>query len=63
MAYITCPKCSDESYFNMTTYKGPFRCMKCKENFTIVIEDSELKSIQPISQQEIDKLNIRARYK
>ncbi len=63
MPYITCPKCNDESYFSMSTYKGPFRCMKCKGNFNIVIENGELKSIQPVTQQDVDKLNLRARYK
>ncbi len=63
MANIICPKCSTESYFSLSAYKGPFRCMKCKETFNIIIENGELKSSQPINQQELDKLNIRTHYK
>ena len=64
MARINCPKCGNESVFSLVqpTYQGPFRCMKCKEIFTIRIENNELKSCQSLSQQELDKLNIKKRY-
>ncbi len=63
MANIICPKCSTESYFSLSAYKGPFRCMKCKETFNIIIENGELKSSQPINQQDAEKLNIKTFYK
>ena len=62
MATIICPKCGDQSYFSVTTYKGPFRCMKCKEVFNISIENGDLKSCQPFSQQELNKLNVHKHY-
>lgn len=63
MANISCPKCGDQSYFSLAAYKGPFRCKKCKETFNIVIENDEVKSCQSLSQQEIDKLNLRTFFK
>lgn len=64
MARINCPKCGNESSFSLAqpTYQGPYRCMKCKEIFTIRIENDEVKSYQTLSQQELDKLNIKKRY-
>ncbi len=64
MAKIICPKCGTESLFSLAqpVYQGPYRCMKCKEMFTIRIENDELKSCAPISQQEVDKLDIRKFY-
>lgn len=63
MPYVICPKCNTESYFSLSTYKGPFRCMNCKDNFTITIENGEVKYHGTISQEELDKLNIRSHYK
>ena len=62
MATIICPKCGDQSNFSVATYKGPFRCMKCKEAFNISIENGDLKSCQLFSEQELNKLNIRKHY-
>ena len=38
-----------------STYEGPFRCGECRELFTIRIEDKELKSIEPLSEEEFEK--------
>ncbi len=65
MPKINCPKCGTESYFSLAQpiYQGPFRCMKCKEMFTIRIENNELKSCELLNQQDVNKLNIRTHYK
>ncbi len=63
MANVICPKCSTESYFSLSVYKGHFRCMKCKETFNITIENGEVKSYEPLSQEKLDRLNIRTHYK
>ena len=54
---IKCPKCETEGSVSLadTTYEGPYRCWKCKELFTIRLENNELKSCQPLSQEEFEK--------
>ncbi|MFC2011666.1 hypothetical protein ACFLVU_00910 [Chloroflexota bacterium] len=37
------------------SYEGPYRCWKCRELFTIRIEGNELKSCEPLSQEEFDR--------
>lgn len=64
MANIKCPKCGAMGYFSLAqpTYQGPFRCAKCKELFTIRVENDELKSCEPLSQEDLDKLKTRKFY-
>ncbi len=62
MPYVVCPKCKTESYFSLSAYKGPFRCMKCRETFNITIEDGEVKSYEPLTKEEVDRLLIRKHY-
>ena len=62
MTYINCPKCNDKSYFNLSSYTGPYRCMKCKEVFNIVIESGEVTSNQLNSQQDTAKLKLIKTY-
>ncbi|GEM_PF-2426693 len=61
MTYINCPKCNDQSYFNLSSYTGPYRCMKCREIFNIVIENGEVKSSQ-LGKQDPDKLKLIKTY-
>ena len=54
---IKCLGCGMKTGFLLTqsTYEGPFRCGECRELFTIRIEDKELKSIEPLSEEEFEK--------
>ena len=54
---IQCPGCGMKTGFLLTqsTYEGPFRCGECRELFTIRIEDKELKSCEPLSEEEFEK--------
>ncbi len=54
---IKCPQCSIEGSISLleSSYQGPYRCWKCRGLFTIRLENSELKSCQPLSQEEFDK--------
>jgi len=54
---IKCPKCGSEGNLSLTesSYRGPYRCWKCREFFTIIIENNELKSCEPLSQEEFDR--------
>ena len=54
---IKCPKCDTEGSISLadTTYEGPYRCWKCKELFAIKLENNELKSCKPLSQEDFEK--------
>ncbi len=54
---IKCPKCGTEGSLSLaeSSYQGPYRCWKCKELFTIRIEKGELKSCEPLSQEEFER--------
>ena len=57
MIKIKCPKCGTEGSISMaeSSYHGPYRCWKCRENFTLKLENNELKSCEPLSQEEFEK--------
>ncbi len=54
---IKCTKCGTEGSLSLSdpSYQGPYRCWKCRELFTIRMENNELKSCEPLSQEEFDK--------
>ena len=54
---IKCPECNTEGSFSLveSNYQGPYRCWKCIALFTIKLENNELKSCEPLSQEEFDK--------
>jgi hypothetical protein len=66
---IKCPKCDTEGGFSLveSSYQGPYRCWKCRGLFTIKIKDNELKSCEPLSQEEFDRQQeaeaLRAKFK
>ncbi|MFC1980058.1 hypothetical protein ACFLVS_04295 [Chloroflexota bacterium] len=66
---IKCPKCNIEGSLSLveSNYQGPYRCWKCRELFTLKLENNELKSCEPLSQKEFDKLreieSMKAKFK
>ena len=54
---IKCPKCNVEGSLSLveSNYQGPYRCWKCRELFTITLENNKLKSCEPLSQEEFEK--------
>ena len=54
---IKCPKCKVEGSLSLveSSYQGPYRCWKCRELFTITLKNNELKSCEPLSQEEFEK--------
>lgn len=66
---IKCPECDTEGTISLVepSYQGPYRCWKCRQLFTIKLEDNELKSCQPLSQEEFDKFKeieaLKAKFK
>lgn len=59
MFNIQCPRCGTETSLSLTEslYEGPYRCWKCGGLFLIRIEDRELKSYKPLSEEELEKYN------
>jgi len=55
---VKCPACNTDSGFSLleSKYEGPYRCWKCHGSFMIKIEDNELKSCEPLSEEEFDKI-------
>ena len=51
---IECPKCHTEGSFSISqaVYDGPYRCWKCRGLFSIHIEQNELKSCEPLTEEE-----------
>jgi len=54
---IKCPECNTEGSLSLveSSYQGPYRCWKCRALFTIKLENNELKSCEPLSQEEFDR--------
>jgi len=52
-----CPKCDIDNSYSLadSSYQGPYRCWKCRGLFMISIEDDELESCEPITQEEFDR--------
>ncbi len=57
MVKIKCLKCDTEGSFSLAdpSYEGPYKCWKCRQYFTIKIEDNELKSCEPITEEEFNR--------
>jgi hypothetical protein len=54
---IKCPGCDTEGTISLleSNYQGPYRCWKCRGLFTIILENNELKSCEPLSQEDFEK--------
>ena len=69
MLKIKCPKCETDGSVSLadSIYKGPYKCWKCRELFTIEIRNNELISCEPLSQEEFEKQQeieaLRAKFK
>ncbi|MFQ6121471.1 MAG: hypothetical protein ACE5LA_00195 [Dehalococcoidales bacterium] len=57
MLKIKCPECgvSGSISLHQTVYEGPYRCWKCRSLFTVRIENNEMKSRTPLSQEDFEK--------
>lgn len=58
MVKIKCSKCGAEGSLSLIdpTYNGPFKCWKCRALYLIKLENDQLISCEPLSQEEFDKL-------
>jgi transposase-like protein len=57
MFIIQCPSCGTEATISLaeSVYEGPYRCWKCRELFTVRIENEELRACEPLSEEEFEK--------
>ena len=57
MLEIQCPSCNTQSSMSLVqqVYEGPYRCWKCRNLFRIRIEDEEIMSCVPMSEEEFEK--------
>jgi len=57
MLKIQCPSCNTQASMSLVqaVYEGPYRCWKCRGLFRIRIEDEELKSCEPMSEEEFEE--------
>ena len=58
---IQCPACQTESSSSLPTasYKGHYRCWKCRALFAVEVEDGELISYQPITEDELEEIKAK----
>jgi len=58
MITIKCPSCGTAGSQSLLepTYQGPYRCWKCRELFSIRIENNEVKSFEPITEERLQEL-------
>jgi hypothetical protein len=60
MVKIVCPNCSAEKKLSLvdSCYTGPQRCWKCHELFTVTIYNNQVRSCEPLRQEEYDQPQI-----
>lgn len=56
-ANITCPKCNTVGQMSLLdpNYKGMYRCWKCREFSSIILENNQVKSITALTAEEAEK--------
>ncbi len=54
---IKCPSCNIEGSLSLLEpdYEGPYRCWKCRGLFTLKIVANEVKSLTPLTGEELEK--------
>ena len=54
---IKCPACQTECTMSLiqSSYKGPYRCWKCRALFTIELKNNKLKSYKALSEEMFKK--------
>jgi hypothetical protein len=69
MLTIKCPGCGTEGRISFVDpdYEGPYKCWKCHGSFSIKVRAGELESCQPISDEDMQKMqeieDMKARYR
>ncbi len=55
LAKIKCPQCATEGSISLleSRYEGPYRCWKCRALFSIILENNEMTSCEPLTEEEL----------
>jgi uncharacterized Zn finger protein len=63
MITIKCPSCGTEGSQSLLKpdYRGPYRCWKCRQLFLIRIEDNQVTSWEPITEERLKELQAEHR--
>jgi phage terminase large subunit GpA-like protein len=54
---IRCPQCGEETRLSLqeSSYRGPFRCWKCRGEFIITIKNGKLVTAEAVPTEELEK--------
>ncbi|MFC2042446.1 hypothetical protein ACFLTV_03035 [Chloroflexota bacterium] len=54
---IKCPECAVEGTMSLveSSYEGSYKCWKCRALFTVSLENGDLKSWEPLSEEEFQR--------
>lgn len=57
---IRCPECGGETKLSLqeSSYRGPYRCWKCRGSFIVKIESGKLVTAEAIPTEEPENQNI-----
>ena len=55
---IKCPDCNNEGSISLLSqeFSGPYRCWKCRSLFSINIHEGAVISIEPMSEETLEKM-------
>jgi hypothetical protein len=55
---IKCPSCESEGSISLLNqeFSGPYRCWKCRSLYTINIHEGAVVTIEPLSEEALEKL-------
>jgi hypothetical protein len=58
MIKISCPSCGTDGYMSLlqSTYTMSYKCWKCKEFYTLTVEDNQVKSLVKLPADEYQKM-------
>jgi hypothetical protein len=69
MVKITCPTCNTDGFMSLlqSSYQMSYRCWKCKEFYTLSVEDNQVKSMIKLTPEEYQKMkeveDLRSKFK
>jgi hypothetical protein len=61
IAKIICPSCQTLGQFSVEggNFKGPYRCWKCRTLYTLDMANSEVISLQPLTEEEFTEIKAK----